>query len=112
MGKTRLAQAVGAQLQTFYRDGACFVPLAAVTDPALVASSLLSALRLQEGSGRTPQNRLIEHLRRKEMLLVLDNFEQLIGGSAPAVELVAELLAECPGLCVIITSRGAAASAR
>ena len=40
VGKTRLAQAVGAQLQTFYRDGACFVPLAAVSDPELVASAL------------------------------------------------------------------------
>jgi predicted ATPase/transcriptional regulator with XRE-family HTH domain len=105
VGKTRLAQAVGAQLQTFYRNGACFIPLAAISNPALAASALASALRLPGSSVRPPQSRLIEHLRRKEMLLVLDNFEQLIGGPSAAVELVAELLAECPGLCILVTSR-------
>ena len=105
VGKTRLAQAVGAQLQTFYPDGACFVPLAAVSNPELAASALVSALGLPWGSARPPQTRLIEHLRRKELLLVLDNFEQLISASSPAVALVAELLAECPGLCLLVTSR-------
>jgi predicted ATPase/DNA-binding XRE family transcriptional regulator len=105
VGKTRLAEAVGIELQSFYRDGACFISLAAVSDPTLVASSLLSSLRLQEGLARSPQARLIEHLRRKEVLLLLDNFEQLMGGDASAVELVAELLAECPGLCILVTSR-------
>ncbi len=105
VGKTRLAQAVGAQLQTFYRDGACFVPLAAVSDPMLAASALASALKVHDGSARLPQTRLIEHLRRKEMLLVLDNFEQLISASSPAVAMVAELLAECPGLGILVTSR-------
>ena len=95
-GQERLAQAVGAQLQTFYRDGACFIPLAVVSNPALAAFALASALKLPDSSAKPPQSRLIEHLRRKEMLLVLDNFEQLIGGSAAAVELVAELLGECP----------------
>ena len=105
VGKTRLAQAVGAQLQTFYRDGACFIPLAVVSNPVLAASALASALKLPDSSAKPPQSRLIEHLRRKELLLVLDNFEQLIGGSAAAVELVAELLAECPGLGILVTSR-------
>jgi predicted ATPase/transcriptional regulator with XRE-family HTH domain len=105
VGKTRLAQAVGIELQRFYRDGACFIWLAPISDPELLASSLLSALRLPEGSARSPQSRLIEHLRRKELLLVLDNFEQLLGGDGSAVELVAELLAECPGLCLLVTSR-------
>ena len=105
VGKTRLAQAVGAQLQTFYRDGACFIPLAAISNPALAASALASALKLPDSSARSPQSRLLEHLRRKEMLLVLDNFEQLLAGRAEAVELVAELLAECPGLCILVTSR-------
>jgi predicted ATPase/transcriptional regulator with XRE-family HTH domain len=105
VGKTRLAQAVGLELQPLYRDGACFVPLSAVSSPALVAPSLLSALHIYGGSARTPQSRLIEHLRRKNILLVLDNFEQLIAGDASALELVAELLAECPDLCLLVTSR-------
>jgi transcriptional regulator with XRE-family HTH domain len=52
VGKTRLAQAVGLELQRFYRDGACFIPLAPVSDPVLVASSLLSALRVYESPGQ------------------------------------------------------------
>ena len=105
VGKTRLALAVGIQLAGLYRDGACFVPLAPVSNPALAASTLLAALSLREGSARPPQTRLIEHLRRKELLLVLDNFEQLISVSSPAVAMVAELLAECPGLGILVTSR-------
>jgi predicted ATPase len=76
-----------------------------VSDPELVASALVSALGLPGGSTRPPQIRLIEHLRRKEMLLVLDNFEQLISASSPAVALAATLLAECPGLSLLVTSR-------
>jgi predicted ATPase/transcriptional regulator with XRE-family HTH domain len=105
VGKTRLAQAVGAQLQTFYPDGACFVPLSAVSNPHLAASAVVAALKVHDGSAKQPQTRLIEHLRRKELLLVLDNFEQLISTSSPAVALVAELLAECPSLGVLVTSR-------
>jgi predicted ATPase/DNA-binding XRE family transcriptional regulator len=105
VGKTRFALAMGAQLQSFYRDGACFVPLAAVSNPELVAATLVSALKLPEGSARPPHTRLVEHLRRKEVLLVLDNFEQLVSAASPAVELVAELLAECPGLRLLVTSR-------
>ncbi len=80
-------------------------PFAPVSDPALAASALASALKLHDGSARPPQTRLIEHLRRKEMLLVLDNFEQLISASSPAVAMVAELLAECPDLSILVTSR-------
>ncbi len=105
VGKTRLAQAIGSQLLRFYRDGACFVPLAAVNTPEIVASTLVAALNLPAGSTRPPRIRLIEHLRHKEMLLVLDNFEQLVAADSPAVALVAELLAACPALCLLITSR-------
>lgn len=101
VGKTRLAQAVLAQLQYMYQDGALFVPLAAVSDPTLLAATLLSALKLPDGSSKPPQTQLVEVLRRKEMLLVLDNFEQIIA----AAPLVAELLAECPALRILVTSR-------
>lgn len=105
VGKTRLALAVGMELQRFYRDGACFIPLAAVSDPALVASTLASALALLDDSAKPPQTRLIEHLRRKEMLLVLDSYEQLTSVSSPAVAVVAGLLTECPDLRILVTSR-------
>ncbi len=110
VGKTRLAQAVGEACRPFYRDGAAFIPLAAVSDPALLVVTLVSALRVQDASAGPPLARLVEHLRRKEILLVLDNFEQLlaIGQKAvpsAAVALVADLLAECPALSIIVTSR-------
>ena len=103
VGKTRLAQALGAEVHVL-PGWRLFRPLAPVTDPALVASTLLSALKVHDGSA-SRRARLIEHLRRKEMLLVLDNFEQLLSASSPAVALVAELLAECPDLHILVTSR-------
>jgi predicted ATPase len=94
VGKSRLAQAVGTALQQVYQDGAIFVPLAAVSDQTLVAAALVYALKLPDNPSKSPQTRLIEHLRRKELLLVLDNFEQIIA----AAPLVADLLMECGGL--------------
>lgn len=101
VGKTRLAQAVAAALQPLYHDGACFVPLSAINDPTLLPSVLLAALQLNDGSTKPPQVRLIEGLRRKEMVLLLDNFEQIID----AAPLLAELVAECAGLRLLVTSR-------
>ena len=101
VGKTRLAQAVGTAVQTMYRHGVLFVALAAVTDPALVATILSNALQLQDSSGKPAQARVVEYLRNKELLLILDNVEQILG----AAPLVAELLAECAGLRILVTSR-------
>jgi predicted ATPase/DNA-binding XRE family transcriptional regulator len=101
LGKTRLGLAVADKLQTVFRDGAAFVPLAAIDDPDLVASAIVSALDIVESEARTPATQLIDFLRRKEMLLILDNFEQIL----PAATLVAELLAACPDLRVLVTSR-------
>jgi predicted ATPase/transcriptional regulator with XRE-family HTH domain len=101
VGKTRLAQAVGAALQRLYRHGALFVPLAAVSDPTLLAATLVTALQVQDGSSKPLPTRLVEHLRGKELLLVLDNFEQIL----PAARWLADLLAECAGLRILVTSR-------
>ena len=101
IGKTTLALAVAARLQPHYRDGAVFVPLAAVGDATTMALAIGAAVGSMDAGPKAPQTRLIEHLRRKQMLLVLDNLEQ-IRAVAP---LVAALVAECPGLCVLATSR-------
>jgi transcriptional regulator with XRE-family HTH domain len=101
VGKTRMALAVAAQIEHVYQDGAYFAPLAALSDPALVAAELVATLPISDMSQRTPKVKLIEFLRRKEVLLVLDNFEQI----TPAAGLVAELLAACPGLRILVTSR-------
>ncbi|MFZ4657593.1 MAG: ATP-binding protein [Caldilineaceae bacterium] len=101
VGKTRLAQAVAATMQPLYRDGAAFVDLAAVTDPALVATAMAAALQLHGSPAKAPEARLLEYLRRKELLLLLDNFEQIL----PAAPLVAKLLSECADVRLIVTSR-------
>jgi predicted ATPase/DNA-binding XRE family transcriptional regulator len=101
IGKSRLALEIATHLHSAWRDGATFIALAALDDPALLAITLAHALHLPADASQNPSARLVGHLRRKEMLLVLDNFEQII----PAAPLVADLLAECPGLRVLVTSR-------
>lgn len=107
IGKTRLALAVAAQLQVHYRQGAVFVPLAAVDDAATLASAILAAGGDGDGGAKPPRERLIEFLRRQSLLLVLDNFEQLLAPAldGQAVALVADVLAQCPGVVVLATSR-------
>lgn len=101
VGKTRLALEVAATLQTFHPDGTYFVALAPVNTPELVASAIVAALGLLESNANLPQSRLLAFLRHKELLLLLDNFEQVIA----AAPLIAELLTGCPRLRVLATSR-------
>jgi predicted ATPase/DNA-binding SARP family transcriptional activator len=101
VGKTRLALEAAAGLTGDFKDGVAFVPLAALRDPALVIPTIVQTLGLHEQPGRSPVEVLQGHLRERTLLLVLDNFEHVIE-AAPAV---AELLAWCPGLKVLVTSR-------
>ena len=99
-GKTRLGLAVAAELGPELRDGAVFVDLSSIRDPALLGASIAQELGLAEG-GTPVRETLAEHLQSRSMLLLLDNLEQLV----PHVELVAELLAAAPRLLVLATSR-------
>ena len=99
-GKTRLSLVIAASCEERYPDGAWFVPLAAIMEPELVPSAIAGALGLLSPS-RPPEERLREHLADRTVLLVLDNFEQVVEG-APAV---ADLLRAAPGLTVIVSSR-------
>lgn len=101
VGKTTLALAVARQSESLFKDGARFVALAAVSDAELVASAIATELELADTGKQSPQVRLIQALRQQETLLVLDNFEQLIA----AAPLLATLLAQCPGVYVLVTSR-------
>ncbi|MCC6457525.1 MAG: helix-turn-helix domain-containing protein [Caldilineaceae bacterium] len=101
IGKTGLALAVATRLQYNYADGAVFVALAEISDPLHIVSAILTAVGGSNASSKPPKTKLIERLRRKEMLLVLDNCEQ-IHDAAP---LLAELLSSCSGLVVLATSR-------
>jgi predicted ATPase/class 3 adenylate cyclase len=100
-GKTRLGLQVAADLLEDFEHGVYFVPLAAIRDPALVASSIARTLGIQEKAGQLLLESLQESLQDKQMLLLLDNFEQVVA----AAQLVAEVLAACPRLKCLVTSR-------
>ena len=102
VGKTSLARHVAAQLASGYEDGECFVALESVRDPALVPAAIAQALRLREAGAVRLVDRVASFLFDRRMLLVLDNFEHV----ATAAMVVAELLAACPSLEVLATSRG------
>ena len=102
VGKTSLARLVAARLVSGYEDGECFVSLESVRDPALVPTAIAQALGLREEGAVTLVDRLASFLCDRRMLLVLDNFEHV----ASAATVVAEVLAACPSLDVLATSRG------
>ncbi|MEZ4734662.1 MAG: BTAD domain-containing putative transcriptional regulator [Caldilineaceae bacterium] len=133
MGKTRLALAVGQRILDLradplsahwdsidevgtadeptpkfqtptFPDGVWFVALAALTNPAALATAIASALRLPL-AGDDARTALVQLLQPKRLLLILDNFEQLLVGSTAGVELVAALLQAAPGVQMLITSR-------
>ena len=101
-GKTRLGLQVAAENLDEFEGGVFFVTLANIADPALVAPTIAGALGIGVVDGRPAEDGLEDFLRDREMLLVLDNLEQVI----EAAPLVGELLAGCPGLKVLATSRG------
>ena len=101
VGKTRLALQVVAELADQYADGVFLVPLVPVSNPDMVASAIIQTLGIKDLNGHSPLTLLKGALKDKQMLLLLDNFEQV---AAAAVQ-VAELLAVCPKLKVLVTSR-------
>ncbi|HEY0069991.1 MAG TPA: tetratricopeptide repeat protein [Chloroflexia bacterium] len=101
IGKTRLAVEVAHRMLTDFADGVFFVPLAPISDPGLVTSTIARTLDLKESPGVSVETTLVEHLRDKQMLLVLDNFEQVVSAAA----VVAQMLASCASLKVFVTSR-------
>ena len=100
-GKTRLALQAAADMVDEFEHGVFFVPLAALSESALVLPAIANACGVREAAGRPLQEQLQDYLREKQMLLVLDNFEQVIDG-APRVS---ELLTAAPRLKVLVTSR-------
>ncbi|HEX5502343.1 MAG TPA: tetratricopeptide repeat protein [Thermomicrobiales bacterium] len=101
VGKTRLAIAAATAVRADYADGAWFVPLASLADPALVPSAIAGVLGVAERGGEPVAATVRAHLRHRRLLLVLDNCEHLLAGMGMA----ADLLAACPGLAALATSR-------
>jgi predicted ATPase/class 3 adenylate cyclase len=100
-GKTRLALQVAALVVEQFADGVFFVSLASIRDWELVVPTMAQTLGLREHSGESVVETLTEYLRDKQMLLVLDNFEQLVA----AAPVLAGLLGSASGLNVLATSR-------
>lgn len=102
VGKTRLAAELSTRTRKAFRDGVWIVELAALEDASLVASQIAASLRLPDQSNRSPAERLADYVQGRQLLLVLDNCEHLLG-EVPA--LVAKLMDTAPQLRVIATSR-------
>ncbi len=100
IGKTRLALQAAAEVLDTFANSVFFVALAAITNPMLVCATIIETLSLSD-MGEPPLERLKAYLRDKQMLLVLDNFEQVL----PAAPQIAELLMVCPRLKILATSR-------
>jgi hypothetical protein len=103
VGKTRLALAVGERLRDRFDDGVVFVALVGVTQPGLVVAGIGRAVGTELGQTDTPLEALAERLGDDRRLLVLDNLEQVV----EAADDLHELLARCPGVAILATSRTA-----
>ena len=101
IGKTRLAVEIARAMAASFADGVVFVPLAAVADPEQVAAVVVRALGAQEVVGSAARDTLVAVLHDRATLLVLDNFEHIL----PAAPLLTDLLAACPRLKIVATSR-------
>jgi len=100
-GKTRLALQAAADLLEDFEDGVFLVDLAPIVDAGLVPTAVAAALQLVETPGEPIARTVRAWLARKQLLLVLDNFEQIL----PGAPFVADLLGACPRLRVLVTSR-------
>jgi predicted ATPase/class 3 adenylate cyclase len=102
-GKSRLGLRVATELLSRFADGVYFVPLVAVRDPTLVLSAIAASVGVREESDRPIAQALVDALANKEILLLIDNFEQV----QSAARDVGTLLARCPRLKIVVTSREA-----
>ena len=103
-GKTRLSLQIGAELLERYPDGVWFVELAPLRDPELVPQQVASVLGVHEAAGHPILRTLVEHLKTRETLLILDNCEHLAASCAATAD---ELLRTCPRLRILASSREA-----
>ena len=101
IGKTRLALAGAENIRSAFADGIYFVPLAPLTTSEQIAPAIAERIGYRSAAGGESESQLINFLRDKQMMLVLDNFEHLMAGS----EWVAQLLQSAPTIKVLVTSR-------
>src|SRR5438093_2229395 len=100
-GKTRLAIEIAGRKLEDFPNGVYFVPLAPLSSPDHIVPSVAHAVDLHFGGGDDPRQGLLDYLRHKHLLLVMDNFEHLLAGG----ELIADILATAPEVKILATSR-------
>lgn len=103
MGKTRISLQTAAELIEKFRNGVFFIDLTLISDASAFYSHILSVLSIKESGGKSEFELLVEYLNNKDILLILDNFEHVMGAAVSA----SILLSKCPGLKYLITSREA-----
>lgn len=101
VGKTRLGLQVVMEMPDVFHDGVFFVGLAPIRDPALVLFAIARSLGLEEQAAQSVSDALKDHLKDREVLLMLDNLEQVV----LAAPFLSELLTACPRLKILVTSR-------
>src|SRR3989440_6445618 len=101
VGKTRLALEVAAQVQEQFRAGVCFVSLGSISEADLVVPTIAQTLGVKAPRTESQEERLLNYLRDRQFLLLLDNFEQVISAASP----LSALLLACPFLKLFVTSR-------
>jgi predicted ATPase/DNA-binding CsgD family transcriptional regulator len=101
VGKTRLALHVAESTRSTFADGVVFVDLAPIRDPSLVPKTIVHALDTRHTDTQPPMETLREVLHRLQLLLILDNFEQVVD----AAPVLTDLLKDCPDLKILVTSR-------
>lgn len=101
-GKTRLALQTGADLIDEFTNGVWLVELASINNSILIPQAIMQSMKLKEEPGINPEETILNFLKDKEILIILDNCEHLINGSS---EITDKLLKNCPLLKVLTTSR-------
>lgn len=101
VGKTRLALHIAREIAADFADGVCFVPLASVNEAGLVIPIIAQAIGLREMPGHSLFEQVVAYLLKKHILMLLDNFEQVLN-AAPAI---VEILSLCPNVRALVTSR-------
>jgi len=101
IGKSRLAYEVGQELSGNFRDGVYFISLNPVRSPAFIVLAIGNAMGFAFRGRKEERTQLIRHLSNKNMLLILDDFDELTQGS----EIILDILEDAPGIRIIVTSR-------
>jgi predicted ATPase/class 3 adenylate cyclase len=100
-GKTRLSLEVAVRTMSRFPDGVWFVELSPISEPELVLPTIAQTLGLPDRGGRTPLERLVDHIGDKRVLLVLDNFEQVVSAATD----IGDLLSRSPNVTALVSSR-------